>query len=114
MSKAKENITQIVSNIDMKNALSQTKYIFLRPIKRDPNMISVSEMKKKTIESFIEIYKTLQFASDKYLIVYWSFVMLLTFGFWDTFASTFLIDFLNQVQPGWSFILLGLIAVPAF
>lgn len=77
-------------------------------------MITFAEMKQKTKESFIEIYKTLQYASDKYLIVYWSFVMLLTFGFWDTFASTFLIDFLNQVKPGWSFILLGIIAIPAF
>jgi hypothetical protein len=51
---------------------------------------------------------------DRHLIVYWSFIMLLTFGFWDTFASTFLIDFLNQVKPGWSFALLGLIAIPAF
>ena len=71
-------------------------------------------MVEKTKLSFIEIYQTLKFAGNKYLIVYWSFIMLLTFGFWDTFASTFLIDFLNQVKPGWSFILLGIIAIPAF
>ena len=114
LSKARENVTQVVKSIDMKQTLSQTKYLFLRPMVRNPNMISVSQMQQKTIESFHEIYATLAFARGKYLIVYWSFVMLLTFGFWDTFASTFLIDFLNQVKSGWSFILLGLIAVPAF
>jgi hypothetical protein len=36
----------------------------------------------------------------------------LTFGFWDTFASSFLLDFLDQIKPGWSYILLAMIGVP--
>lgn len=114
LEKTKENIVETVSNIDIRNTLKNTKYVFLNPIQVSDDMITVREMIDKTKESFIEIYKTLQFATDKYLIVYWSFVMLLTFGFWDTFATTFLIDFLDQVKPGWSFVLLGLIAIPAF
>ena len=98
LSKARENVTQVVKSIDMKQTFSQTKYLFLRPLVRNPNMITMGEMQQKTIESFKEIYNTLRYARGKYLIVYWSFVMLLTFGFWDTFASTFLIDFLDQVK----------------
>jgi hypothetical protein len=39
--------------------------------------------------------------------------LILIFGFWDTFATTFLIDFLDTVSPGWSYALLALIALPA-
>lgn len=114
LEKTKENVIQKVSHIDIKNTLQNTKYLFLRPVNISPDMISFWEMLQKTQENFKEIYQTLMFAGNRYLIVYWSCIMLLTFGFWDTFASTFLIDFLNQVKPGWSFALLGIIAIPAF
>jgi len=114
LNKTKEVVVKTVSNIDLKNTLSQSKFIFLNPIKISDDMISLSEMRSKTLKSFKEIYETLSYASHSYLIVYWSFIMLLTFWFWDTFASTFLIEFLDQVRSGWSFILLGIIAIPAF
>jgi len=75
---------------------------------------SAWELISKTEESFVDIWQTLSYAMHTHMIVYWSFVMLLTFGFWDTFASTFLIDFLDSVKPGWSFVLLWLVAIPAF
>jgi len=90
------------------------EYIFLKPVTVSDKMITAEEMVSKTKTSFIDIYETLKYASGKYLIVYWAFIMVLTFGFWDTFASTFLIEFLNRLKPGWSYILLGLIAIPAF
>ena len=112
--KAKQNVIEVVSNLDIKKALEGKKYIFLNPIKISDDMISLDELLLKTRDNFIEIWLTLKYASWKYTIVFWSFSMVLTFGFWDTFASTFLIDFLNQVRPGWSFVLLGIIAIPAF
>ena len=112
--KAKKNVVEVVSNIDIKHALQGKKYVFLNPIKISKDMITPDEMIQKTIENFVEIWQTLKYASGRYLIVFWSFSMVLTFGFWDTFASTFLIDFLNQVREGWSFVLLGIIAIPAF
>lgn len=69
-------------------------------------MITPEEMVTKTKSSMIDIYETLKYASNRHLIVFWSFSMVLTFGFWDTFASTFLIEFLNQLKPGWSYVLL--------
>ena len=114
LEKAKENVTQVVSNLDIKSALAGTRYVFLNPIKISDDMITAAEMAQKTQESFKEIWATLKYARWRYMIVFWSFTMLLTFGFWDTFASTFLIEFLEQLKSGWSFILLGLIAVPAF
>ena len=47
------------------------------------------------------------------MILYWTMSLVLIFGFWDTFASTFLISFLDDVKHGWSYILLACIAIPA-
>lgn len=110
----KKEITKTVSNIDIKAVLRWVKYVYIKPIKVSENMISASELVQKTKENMADIYATLQFSLDKHIVVYWSCIMLLTFGFWDTFASTFLIEFLDQLKSGWSFILLGLIAIPAF
>ncbi|MDA9129362.1 MFS transporter [Candidatus Gracilibacteria bacterium] len=114
LEKMQTQVTQVVSNLDIKKALHGTRYVFLNPIKVSNDMITMSEMVQKTKESFKEIWATLLYAKGRYTIVFWSFTMLLTFGFWDTFASTFLIDFLEQLKPGWSFVLLGIIAIPAF
>jgi hypothetical protein len=42
----------------------------------------------------------------------WTITLVLTFGFWDTFASSFLLGFLDTMRPGWSYVLLALIGVP--
>lgn len=42
----------------------------------------------------------------------WGLTLVLIFGFWDTFASSFLIDFLDNLAPGWGYILLALVGVP--
>lgn len=49
-----------------------------------------------------------------YLSIYWTLSMILIFGFWDTFAASFLVSFLDDLRPGWSYALLGIIAIPAF
>ena len=41
--------------------------------------------------------------------------MILIFGFWDTFASSFLIEFLAKAsKPELAYVMLGVIAIPAF
>jgi len=112
--KTKENLWKIVSKVDLASVVSGAKYVVFLPREMSSKSPSAWELISKTEESFVDIWQTLSYAMHTHMIVYWSFVMLLTFGFWDTFASTFLIDFLNQVKPWWSFILLGLIAIPAF
>ena len=115
LEKTKRHVTQMIERVDIKQVLWSTKYIILKPVRvSHEKSISLSEIVDQTKMSFKDIYETLAFSIEKHLVVYWSCIMLLTFGFWDTFASTFLIDFLNQVRPGLSFVLLGLIAIPAF
>ncbi len=49
-----------------------------------------------------------------YMIVYWTMSLVLIFGFWDTFASTFLIDFLAKIgSEKTAYLLLACIAIPA-
>lgn len=113
--KTKNSVTQVVWKINMNQVLENTRHIILNPVRvNKEKRISRKEIIEKTSLSFKEIQMTLSYSMQNYMIVYWSFIMLLTFGFWDTFASTFLIDFLDSLKPGWSFILLGLIAIPAF
>jgi hypothetical protein len=42
--------------------------------------------------------------------------LILAFGFWDTFASSFLIDYLSRLPNigDFAYALLGVIAIPAF
>jgi len=110
----KKNMIQTVRNIDLNEVISSTKYIFIKPIVKKEKTISLSELIEKTKLSFIDIYNTLIYAKTASLVVYWSFSIVLTFGFWDTFAATFLIDYLDQVKAWWSYILLAIIAIPAF
>ena len=109
-----QSFARTVLSVDLKKTLQWRKYIFMKPIVMNKDMITMSEMIIKTKQSFIDIYETLKYAKSTSLIVYWAFSMVLTFGFWDTFASTFLLAFLDQVKEGWSYILLWIIAVPAF
>jgi len=111
-----ENLKYSMTLPELKKYLANTPYIFLKPMqrKKEGSKVSLKEIISETKESFFSIFQTLTYAKKLYLVVIWSLWVLLTFWFWDTFAATFLIEFLNQVQPGWSFVLLGIIAIPAF
>lgn len=47
-----------------------------------------------------------------YYTLVWGLILVLIFGFWDTFASSFLIDYLDKIKNGWGYILLAVIGVP--
>ncbi len=112
----KENMLEYISekiNIqDLSKIVDNAKYIFLKP--RTPE---VSTFDKKV---FIEecrknmhtIWKILGHMPI-YIVIYWTMTLVLIFGFWDTFASTFLIDFLDNIKHGWGYLLLACIAIPA-
>jgi len=108
------SIIKNVKSIDLKSVIGWVKYIFMKPINIRSEKITKKELIYRTKKELINIYETLKFAKNSRLIVYWSFYMLLIFGFWDTFASTFLLDFLDQLKKGWSYLLLWIIAIPAF
>ncbi len=108
----KEYISEKISAIDLERVLSQTKYIFLKPKQKVESNFKWKELISETISTAKIIYKILSHMPI-YIIIYWTMSLVLIFGFWDTFASTFLIDFLDQVKSGWSYILLAVIAIPA-
>ena len=110
----KDSLVKSVKSVELKEVLGNTKYIFMKPVRLKNQMLPLWELMKETKIAFIDIFKTLIYAKSSSLIVYWSFIMVLIFGFWDTFASTFLLEFLDQVKEGWSYILLWIIAIPAF
>ena len=47
-----------------------------------------------------------------YISLTWTISLVLIFGFWDTFASSFLLNFLDNIKNGWSYVLLAIIGVP--
>ena len=47
-----------------------------------------------------------------YISLTWTISLVLIFGFWDTFASSFLLTFLDGIKNGWSYVLLAIIGIP--
>ena len=107
-----EYISENIKKEDLKKIISQSKYIFLKPkeIWGKIDFKKVLEETKSTFKVVVAILKK----KPLNITIYWTIITVLTFGFWDTFSTTFLINFLDKVQPGWSYFLLGLIAIPAF
>lgn len=108
----KNKIIKSVNKDELKEILDTSKYLFLKP-QATERWLSFKMLIEQTKKEFISTYKIFS-DSDNSLMVYWCIVMLITFWFWDTFASTFLIKFLDNLWNWWGYILLWLIAIPAF
>ncbi|MFA5917910.1 MAG: MFS transporter [Candidatus Gracilibacteria bacterium] len=108
----KDSAVRSVTKIELKNIINNSKYIFLKPltIKSGLNFKMLLELTKK---EFIITYKVLTNINNP-IIIYWTIVIFITFSFWDTFASTFLIKYLDSLWQGKGYFLLGIIAIPAF
>ncbi len=112
----KNKIVKSVNTIELKNLIQSTKYIFIKPqVKK--SWLTFKLLISETKTTFINTYNVIK-APQSSLLIYWSIIMVLTFWFRDTFASTFLIDFLNDIKIfwkwWWSYLLLWIIAIPAF
>ena len=108
----KEYVVKTVTKEELKHVMEQTKYIFLKPKEFKTNL-KFDELVRETKETMTTTFKIL-LQKPINITIYWTVIVVLTMGFWDTFASTFLINFLDRVKPWLSFVLLGLIALPAF
>ncbi len=108
----KQYVAQTVTKEELKHIMAQTKYIFLKPKEFKTNL-KFPELIQETKETMITTFKIL-LQRPANVTIYWTVIVVLTMGFWDTFASTFLINFLDRVKPSFSFVLLGFIAIPAF
>ncbi|MBS9784089.1 MFS transporter, partial [Candidatus Gracilibacteria bacterium] len=109
----KKQIVQTIQKADLGKIVENTKYIFMKPKQKKEKKEKIPwkdimEMTKTEMRIIWEIFsqKPLQFG------LIWTISLVLIFGFWDTFASSFLLDFLEKVKPGGSYILLAIIGVP--
>ncbi len=108
----KNKIVTSVNRVELKNVISSSKYLFLKPVNKQSGL-SFKLLIEQTKKEFINIYKVL-LSKNNSIIIYWSLAVGATFWFWDTFAVTFLIGFLDSLWNWWWYVLLWVIAIPAF
>lgn len=108
----KQYVVETIKKEDLVKIVDKTKYIFLKPKNVKPK-INFSEIAEETKTTFTVIYEIFKKRPMK-VTIYWATITVLTLWFWDTFASTFLIWFLDTILEGWSYVLLWIIALPAF
>lgn len=110
----KEYAVGYLSKADFATASKNFRFVFLKPMSpREPfsmaKIIADAKAEARKIKCVIA-EKPLNYA------VLWAASVVLTFGFWDTFATSFLIEHLGKVagDPKMAYVLLGVIAIPAF
>ncbi len=108
----REYITEKISAVDLPKILEKAQYIFMKPRQKEESKLEwkilLSET-KKTARIILSIMTHIPI----YIMIYWTMSLVLIFWFWDTFASTFLISFLDNIKNGWGYVLLAIIALPA-
>ena len=108
----KEYIVDTIKKTDIEKVIKNAKYLMLKPkqnlVGEKIPWVEVFEMSKKEFKIILEIF----WHKPIHLTLIWTITLVLTFGFWDTFASSFLLGFLDTMKNGWSYILLAIIWVP--
>jgi MFS family permease len=108
-----EYLSEKISAIDLAKVIESTKYIFIKPKQKEQSPLNWNALLTET-KSTALIIKNIMTHTPIYIIIYWTMSLVLIFGFWDTFASTFLIEFLATVgSEKTAYILLAFIAIPA-
>ena len=113
INKAKDFVIGYVSKTDLAAVAQTTKLLFIRPAKKrtDFSIETVKEESKKEFNSIRNLITSVPY----HIGLFWTMGIILIFGFWDTFASSFLIEFLAKAsKPEFAYIMLGIIAIPAF
>lgn len=122
-----KNTQKISKNITTKNLMElakNTKIIFLKPLEMKWK-INIPEIYDYTVENFKRFIQII-FRMPRNLMMFWVFFILMQFSFWDTFVSTFMIDFLEDLMKAdkdnpllansfvTGYVLLWVIAIPWF
>lgn len=117
--KMKEYVSAQVKKTDFAEiAKKGSKYLFLKPMEVKWT-VNFKELIETTKQEFKTAYSVIFWNPQKFVIT-WSIISIFLFWFWDTFAATFLVDFLKkfEINSGFimvsAYILLWLIAIPAF
>ncbi len=108
----REYITETVKKVDLEKIITGAKYLMLKPKqKTEWEKIPWKDVLISSKREFSIIWEICMH-QPMHITLFWTITLVLTFGFWDTFASSFLLQFLDQIQPGWSYIFLAMIGVP--
>lgn len=108
----KENLSQTIKNTDLQKVITNAKYIFYKPQQKSENQkIPWKQVFSQTKRELIVIWEIISHSPLHYGLIWW-LILVLAFGFWDTFASSFLIDYLDKVKQWWWYILLAIIWIP--
>lgn len=123
ISKSTKKIQKSISTANLMELAKETKIIFLKPVERKNSIDfwEIVDFTKENFKRFIEII----FKAPRNLMMFWVFVILMQFSFWDTFVSTFLVEFLEDlvaspenplknIQFVTGYVLLWIIAIPWF
>lgn len=122
----KDQFIQNISLDTLKTLAQNGKVVFLRPIQMK-NEINMGEVVASTKTNFDIFFKIL-FSKPFNLIILWLLGLILAYGFWDTFVSTFQVEFLTKIiwdnqdnfvlKNSWGlitwYVLLWLMVIPAF
>jgi hypothetical protein len=111
----KEYAIGYVKKTDFAKLAAETKLIFLKPQSVSANKFDYKIIIPETLKEIGNIKKVLM-ELPRNMSLYWFVLVVLSFGFWDTFAASFLIDYLSKLPgaSGFDYALLGILAVPAF
>lgn len=104
-----------MAKTDFAKLAAETKLILLRPKKVQESGFDPKILVPETKVEIDNIKKVLM-ENPKNLSLHWFIGIVLIFGFWDTFAASFLIDYLSKLPnvEGFAYAILGLLAIPAF
>jgi len=115
----------IVAQLNTKNFIElskKTKLILLKPVEIKKS-IDFKDVFSTSAENFTT-FGRLIFATPRNILIFWFLMLIMQYGFWDTFVATFLVEFLEKVRIGAEadvvtsnvsgYILLGLLVIPAF
>lgn len=107
----KEYVVETVRKTDIEKILSGAKYLLIRPKQLSTEPIPWRNILQSSKKEFLIIWGIFNYR-PLYFNLIWTISLVLIFGFWDTFASSFLLEFLNNIKPGWSYLLLAIIGIP--
>lgn len=107
----KEFLVETVKKADIEKVINGAKYLMIKPKQKIEWKVPWKDIYWESKKEF-RIIKNIITHKPVYKNLVWTITLVLTFWFWDTFASSFLLNFLNEVKAGWSFVLLAIIWVP--
>ena len=93
--KKSKKISQVISTKNLMDLTKKTKVIFIKPIEANKK-IDWKEIYDYTILNFKRFIKIL-FSVPRNLMILWLFFILMQFSFWDTFVSTFFVQYIKDV-----------------